>query len=70
MIATLNRSFIPIRIDTDRNKEIASLFRVKGLPDSWFIDEAGTPIGHRPGFIPPEQLLGILKTIMAGPSGK
>ncbi|MCU0559270.1 MAG: DUF255 domain-containing protein [Desulfobacterales bacterium] len=70
VIAALNRNFIPIRVDADRNKEIAALFRVQGLPDSWFIDEAGAPIGHRPGFIPPEQLLAILKTIMAGSSGK
>ena len=70
VIATLNRNFIPIRVDSDRNKEIATLFRVKGLPDSWFMDEAGAPIGHRPGFIPPEQLLAILKVIMTGSGAK
>jgi thioredoxin-related protein len=70
VIETLNRSFIPIRVDSDRNKEIAALFRVKGLPDSWFLDETGVPIGHRPGFIPPEQFLGLLKVVMAGSNPK
>lgn len=70
VVAALNRNFIPIRVDSDRNKEIAALFRVKGLPDSWFMDENGAVIGHRPGLIPPEQLLAILKVVMTGPSGK
>jgi thioredoxin-related protein len=70
VIAALNRNFIPIRVDSDRNKEIAALFRVKGLPDSWFMDENGAVIGHRPGLIPPEQLLAILKVVMTGSSGK
>jgi thioredoxin-related protein len=70
VVAALNRHFITIRVDSDRHKEIAALFRVKGLPDSWFMDEAGAAIGHRPGFIPPEQFLAILKVIVDGVAGK
>ncbi len=66
VIAMLNRNFIPIRVDSDREKEIAALFRVKGLPDSWCLAENGDIIGHRPGFIPAEQLLAILNVVMGG----
>lgn len=65
VIATLNRNFIPIRVDSDREKAAASLFRVKGLPDSWFLSENGEVIGHRPGFIPPDQMVKILTVVMS-----
>jgi len=70
VIAALNRNFIPIRVDSDRDKQTASLYRVKGLPDSWFISESGDVIGHRPGYIPTEQLMGILNVIMTGAAAK
>ena len=66
VIAALNRNFIPIRVDSDREKAAASLFRVKGLPDSWFISENGEIIGHRPGFIPPDQMVKILSVVTTG----
>lgn len=70
VIAALNRNFIPIRVDSDREKAVASLFRVKGLPDSWFLTENGAVIGHRPGFIPSDQMVKILTVIMTGNGGK
>ncbi|HSO59777.1 MAG TPA: thioredoxin fold domain-containing protein [Desulfobacterales bacterium] len=70
VIAALNRNFIPIRVDSDRDKQTASLYRVKGLPDSWFISESGDVIGHRPGYISTEQLMGILNVVMTGAAAK
>jgi thioredoxin-related protein len=70
VVAALNRSFIPIRVDSDREKSTASLFRVKGLPDTWFLSESGEIIGHRPGFIPADQLMRILNVVGSGAGGK
>jgi thioredoxin-related protein len=70
VIAALNRNFIPIRVDSERETAPAALFRVKGLPDSWFLAESGEVIGHRPGFIPAEQLMKILNAVMTAPAGK
>ena len=63
VIASLNDNFIPIKVDADREIQTASMFRVKGLPDNWFIAEDGEIIGHRPGYIPPDQLKNILTVI-------
>jgi thioredoxin-related protein len=63
VIGTLNRSFIPIRVNSDREQAAATLFRVKGLPDSWFLGESGDVIGHRPGFIPADQMMKILNVV-------
>jgi thioredoxin-related protein len=67
VVALLNRNFIPIRVDSDREKAVASLYRVKGLPDIWFIAETGEVIGHRPGFIPPDQMVKALNAVLAAP---
>ena len=70
VIGTLNRNFIPIRVDSDREQAAAALFRVKGLPDSWFLAESGDIIGHRPGFIAADQLMKIFNVILAGGAAK
>jgi thiol:disulfide interchange protein DsbD len=67
VVALLNRSFIPIRVDADRDKAAASLFRVKGLPDIWFMGETGEAIGHRPGYIPSDQMLKVLNSVLSAP---
>jgi len=60
VIAALNENFIPVKVDADREVQTASMFRVKGLPDNWFIAEDGEIIGHRPGYIAPDQLKNLL----------
>jgi thioredoxin-related protein len=70
VVSALNRIFVPIRVDADRNPAASSLYKIKGLPDCWFLSETGEVIGHRPGFIPAEQLLKILNAISSGEAGK
>lgn len=70
VIGALNRNFIPIRVDSDREQAAAALFRVKGLPDSWFLAESGSIIGHRPGFIPADQLMKIFDVILTSGATK
>ena len=48
VVALLNEEYIAIRVNTDREQETAIMFRVRALPDNWFIAEDGEIIGHRP----------------------
>jgi thioredoxin-related protein len=59
----LNRNFISVKVDTDREKTVSRLFRVNGLPDNWFFSARGQIIGHRPGYIPPDTFLKILEAV-------
>ena len=70
VIAYINENFIPIKVNTDREQETSRVFRVRALPDNWFIDEDGNPIGHQPGYIPPKKLTGILKIVMENDTGQ
>ena len=70
VIASLNQDFIPIRVDVDRQKQTSAMYRVKALPDTWFIAENTDIIGHQPGYIPPQQLMQILKALVDDTSGQ
>jgi thioredoxin 1 len=64
IIDTLNEDFIPVKVDVDKDKEASAMFKVQLLPDTWFIAENTKIIGHRPGYISPEQLKAILKMLL------
>jgi uncharacterized protein YyaL (SSP411 family) len=70
VIAYINENFIPIKVNADREQETSQIFRVRALPDNWFIAQDGKPIGHQPGYIPPKKLTGILKMLIDENSGQ
>ena len=70
VVALLNEDFVAIKVDTDREQETATIFRVRALPDNWFIAEDGEIIGHRLGFIQPEQFSTMLKLMMDETGGE
>ncbi len=63
IIAYINKNFIPIKVNTDKEQSIALKFSVRGLPTNWFLAENGEKIGNRPGFIPPKDLISFLEFI-------
>ncbi len=70
VIASLNKDFIPIKVDVDLQKKTSALYRVQFLPDTWFIAEDTDIIGHQPGYISPEQLKKIFNSILEDTSGQ
>lgn len=63
VIQYLNENFIPIRVDSDQQKELAVQYGVRGLPTNWFLQMDGERIANRPGYISPEQMIGFLQFI-------
>jgi len=59
----LNKNFISIRVDSDREREIARQYQVRGLPTNWFLSETNKKIAGRPGYIPPSEMILYLKYI-------
>jgi thiol:disulfide interchange protein len=64
VITYLNENFIPIKVNADREQQTSSIFRVRVLPDNWFISGGGEPIGHQPGYLTPQQMKIILKALL------
>lgn len=63
VIDLLNSGFIPVKVNTDKEKGAANEYNVSGLPSNWFITEKGENISNLPGYIPPSKLIFILKYI-------
>lgn len=63
VIAYVNRNFVPISVNSDRQQDIAAEYNVRGLPSTWFLSENGDRIGSRPGYISTDEMLKILKYI-------
>jgi thioredoxin-related protein len=63
VIAYVNRNFVPISVNSDKEQKIADKYNVRGLPSTWFISENGDRIGNRPGYIASDEMLKILKYI-------
>jgi len=63
IIHFLSKDFIPIRVDMDKERKIASTYFVRSLPTSWFLEPNGTKITNIPGYVNPETFSVILKYI-------
>lgn len=62
----LNANFIPIRVNADEEKAVAKEYGVNRYPSNWFLASDGREIANRPGFIPPEQMIQMLKYLHSG----
>ncbi len=63
IIDFLNKDFIPVRVDIDKERKIASTYFVRSLPVSWFLEPNGTKITSIPGYVNPEIFSVILKYV-------
>ena len=63
--AYLKENFISIKLNTDKEKKLASEFKVRGLPTIWFLKHNSSPLVHVAGYVPPDRFLNILKDVKA-----
>ena len=63
VIDYLNAHFITVKVDVDKDRDVAAQYNIRPLPDMWFISEKGEAIGNKPGYISAEEMLPVLKFI-------
>jgi thioredoxin-related protein len=59
----INQNFVPIRINTENEKQLAEAYKVSGLPTTWFLDKGGEGILNLPGYLPKEMFMSYMKFI-------
>ena len=69
VVTFLNKNFIPVRVNTDREQQTAADYGVVGLPFTVFLTDRGEPIISLPGYIPADTMLLMLKEINGVESG-
>ena len=65
VVAYLNKNFISIKINNDKEKNLSDQYRVRGLPSNWFLAENASKIQNYPGYLETERFLSILKNIQS-----
>jgi thioredoxin-related protein len=63
VIDLLNKEFISIQVDSEKQQKIANTYGVRGLPNSWFLDKDATRINSLPGYVDGSVFALILKYI-------
>ena len=63
IVAYINKHFVPVRVDIDRERKAASAFNVRSVPATWFFTETGKGIDQVQGYYPPEHFLPVLKKV-------
>jgi thioredoxin-related protein len=60
----INRNFVPIRVNTDNEQQLAQAYRVSGLPTTLFLDKNGEGIIYSiPGYAPKEMFMPYMEFI-------
>ena len=59
VIDEINNRYAPIKVNVNKETQIASMYKVYYLPTTWFIKPDGKPFGNRSGYIPADMLLKI-----------
>lgn len=63
VVDLLDKNFIAVKVDSDREQKLSSHYRVRGLPDNLFFSESGDVFARRTGYIPPDTFIKILRSV-------
>ena len=63
VVSYLDKNFIAVRVNSDKEPDTAAKYGVMGLPSNWFLTNMGQPIGNIPGYIAPDAMLSLLKEV-------
>ena len=58
--ARLTQGYVLVKVNTDKNPDLASQYKVYGLPTLVVMDAYGNEIKRQEGFVEPEELLNML----------
>ena len=59
----INANYMPIHVDSDKERQLARRFGVRGVPDLRFFTPENKLIAKLPGYVPPKTLLNLLQYI-------
>jgi thioredoxin-related protein len=67
-VATVAGQFVWVKIDIDRDHELAARYGVEGVPVTVVLDKQGRVLGKTAGHMPPAKFVDFLTTSLANPN--
>jgi len=61
--AYIKKYFVPVEVDTDKQKGLAVNYRVSSLPITWFLTPDGDRLYAAPGYVAPKMFLYLLEYV-------
>src|SRR5260221_14676868 len=68
VIALINKQYIAVRVDQDSRPDLSNRYEDYGWPATIVFAADGSEIVKRSGYIPPGEMIALLKAIIADPS--
>jgi thioredoxin-related protein len=65
VVDLLNQDFVSIRVNSEKARDVAAKYQVRGVPVSFFLEASSHQIGSRPGYMPPDEFLKLLGFVAA-----
>jgi thioredoxin-related protein len=63
-VVDLAQKFIPVKINVDKQPEVARKYNVSGIPVILFLDASGKVLHNVEGFLPPEEFAKEMRTAL------
>ena len=68
VVALLKTNYLAVRVDQDSRPDLSNRYEDYGWPATVVFNEAGGEIVKRQGYLPPDEMISLLRAIIADPS--
>jgi thioredoxin-related protein len=66
VIKYVNENYVPVKVDTQRDRKTAAEYYVRSIPVIWFLNSEGEKITSLPGYVDAPMFLKVLSYIATG----
>jgi thioredoxin-related protein len=66
VIAYVNEHFVPVMVDTQKERKLTADYYVRGLPTTWFLTSDGERLSNLPSYVEAPLFLKVLEYLATG----
>lgn len=63
VINLLNKDFVAIRVNTNKNAKVAGKYNIRPVPDNWFLSASGKKLRNFLGYYEADQFVTVLRYV-------
>ena len=63
VVRLLNKDFVAIRVNTNKQPKVASRYNIRPVPDNWFLSANGKKLRNFLGYYEPDQFVTVIRYV-------